>query len=173
MSADWPKKRACSDNYRFFIHRVPWTCSGYTTASNSVKLFPKSVNNTYQSHTMRLCRQEIKENWNVGWRWKNIRHFCSSTDSRKTLSNHHGVNKTAKNFRLNGLEKKKIAKTYTSLIVVDVPYNRDSGGIHLMGRRALKLGNGKDIWKEQCYENWNNIQLNIIFRRTYSRGSTK
>ena len=31
------------------------------------------------------------------------------------------VNKTAKNFRLNGLEKKKVAKTYTSLIVVDVP----------------------------------------------------
>ena len=62
MSADWPKKRACSDNYRFFIHRVPWTSSGYTTASNSVKLFPKSVNNTYQSHTMRLCRQKIKEN---------------------------------------------------------------------------------------------------------------
>ena len=31
------------------------------------------------------------------------------------------VNKTAKNFRLNGLDKKKVAKTYTSLIVVDVP----------------------------------------------------
>ena len=55
------------------------------------------------------------------------------------------VNKTAENFGLNGLEKKKVAKTYTSLIEVDVPQNRDSGGIHLMGRRTLKLWNGKDI----------------------------
>ena len=31
------------------------------------------------------------------------------------------VNKTAENFGLNGLEKKKVAKTYTSLIEVDVP----------------------------------------------------
>ena len=31
------------------------------------------------------------------------------------------VNKTAENFGLSGLEKKKVAKTYTSLIEVDVP----------------------------------------------------
>ena len=31
------------------------------------------------------------------------------------------VDKTAENFGLNGLEKKKVAKTYTSLIEVDVP----------------------------------------------------
>ena len=31
------------------------------------------------------------------------------------------VNKTAENFGLNGLEKKKVAKTYTSPIEVDVP----------------------------------------------------
>ena len=31
------------------------------------------------------------------------------------------VNKIAENFGLNGLEKKKVAKTYTLLIEVDVP----------------------------------------------------
>ena len=35
----------------------------------------------------------------------------------------------------------KVKFTHTSLIVLDSPKNRDSGGIHLTGRRALKVRN--------------------------------
>ena len=121
MSADWPKKRACSDNYRFFIHRVPWTSSGYTTASNSVKLFPKVLTTRISLIQCGCVVKKLRKTEMLGEDERTYDTSALQPILVKLCQITMEVNKTAKNFRLNGLEKKKVAKTYTSLILVDVP----------------------------------------------------